>query len=62
MTSSMFFNSATLLYLISMLAFFAFLASKNRALGLAGSYTAYAGLLVQTIAIGLLRCQICTSR
>ena len=36
-----------------MIAFFAFLAGRNRALGIAGSYTAYAGLLVQTVAIGL---------
>ena len=53
MTSSMLFNVTTFTYLISMLAFFAFLASKNKSLGLAGSLTAYAGLIVQTVAIGL---------
>ena len=53
MTSSMLFNITTFTYLISMIIFFAFLASKTKALGLAGSYTAYAGLLVQTVAIAL---------
>ena len=53
MTSSMLFNVTTFAYLISMVVFFAFLASKNKAVGLAGSYSAYAGLLVQTVAIGL---------
>ena len=53
MTSSMLFNVTTFTYLISMLAFFAFLASKSKSLGLVGSYTAYAGLAIQTIAIGL---------
>jgi len=53
MTSSMLFNVTTFAYMISMIIFFAFLAGKNRVLGLAGSYTAYAGLVVQTVAIGL---------
>jgi len=53
MTSSIFFNVTTFIYLISMIVFFAFLASKNRTLGLIGSYTAYVGLLVQSVAIGL---------
>src|SRR6266571_8271935 len=53
MTSSMLFNVTTFTYLISMIVFFAFLASKNRTLGLAGSFIAYAGLAVQTVAIGL---------
>ena len=46
MTSSMLFNVTTFTYLISMLAFFAFLASKSKSLGLVGSYTAYAGLAI----------------
>ena len=53
MTSSLLFNVATLTYLVSMLCFFAFLASRNRTLGLAGTLTAAAGLLVQTTAIGM---------
>jgi cytochrome c-type biogenesis protein CcsB len=36
-----------------MLVFFAFLASKNKSLGLVGSFIAYFGFLVQTVAIGL---------
>jgi len=53
MTSSMLFNVTTFTYLISMIVFFAFLASKNKSLGLAGSFIAYAGLAVQTVAIAL---------
>ena len=53
MTSSMLFNVTTFTYLLSMIAFFAFLASRNKSLGLAGSLLAYAGLIVQTVAIGL---------
>jgi cytochrome c-type biogenesis protein CcsB len=39
--------------MVSMVVFFAFLASRNKALGVAGSLIAYAGLAVQTVAIGL---------
>jgi len=53
MTSSMLFNVTTFAYLVSMLAFFAFLAGKNKNLGLAGSWIAFAGLAIQTAAIGL---------
>jgi cytochrome c-type biogenesis protein CcsB len=53
MTSSFLFNITTLLYLASMLVFFAFTASRARALGKAGSIIAFGGLLLQTIAIGL---------
>ena len=49
----MLFNVTTFAYLVSMLAFFAFLASKNKNLGLAGSWIAFAGLAIQTAAIGL---------
>jgi cytochrome c-type biogenesis protein CcsB len=49
----MLFNVTTFTYLISMLAFFAFLASKNRSVGFAGSVIAYAGFVIQTVAIGL---------
>ena len=53
MTSSLLFNITTFAYLASMVILFAFMASKNKSLGLLGSLTAYAGLAVQTIAIGL---------
>src|SRR5450830_1867239 len=53
MTSSMLFNITTFTYLISTVVFFAFLATKNKSLGLVGSFTAYAGLTVQTVAIAL---------
>jgi cytochrome c-type biogenesis protein CcsB len=53
MTSSMLFNITTLAYLASMVVFFVFIASKNKAIGLTGSLLAYAGLVVQTVAIGL---------
>src|ERR1700676_3004077 len=53
MTSSMLFNITTFTYLVSTVVFFAFLASKNKLVGVAGSYIAYAGLMVQAVAIGL---------
>jgi cytochrome c-type biogenesis protein CcsB len=51
MSSSLLFNVTTISYMVSMLIFFAFLATKHKAVGLAGSLTAYFGLLVQTTAI-----------
>ena len=51
MTSSLLFNITTFAYLVSMVAFFAFLASKNKELGLFGSGAAYIGFIVQTVAI-----------
>jgi cytochrome c-type biogenesis protein CcsB len=53
MTSSLFFNITTIAYMASMVIFFAFLATRIKSLGVAGSLIAYAGLAVQTIAIGL---------
>jgi len=53
MTSSLLFNAATIAYLISMLLFFAFLASRLATLGLLGSVSAFLGLTVQSVAIGL---------
>ncbi len=53
MTSSDLFNITTLAYMASMVTFFIYLASKNKTTGLAGSLLAYAGLAVQTVAIGL---------
>ena len=51
MTSSMLFNVTTLTYLVSMLIFFAFLASRNRMIGLSASCAALFGFIVQTAAI-----------
>ena len=51
MTSSLLFNITTFAYLISMLCFFAHTATRNEHAGTAGSYSAYGGLLVQTVAI-----------
>ncbi len=51
MSSSLLFNVTTLAYMVSMLIFFAFLATKNKGIGLAASLTAYFGFLVQTAAI-----------
>ncbi|QEM67400.1 c-type cytochrome biogenesis protein CcsB [Geobacter sp. FeAm09] len=53
MTSSLLFNVTTLAYMASMVVFFAFLASKNKAIGLTGSLLAYAGFAVQTLAIAM---------
>jgi cytochrome c-type biogenesis protein CcsB len=53
MTSSLLFNVTTLAYMASMIVFFAFIASKNKSLGIAGSVIAYSGLIIQTVAIAL---------
>ncbi len=53
MTSSLLFNVTTLAYMASMVVFFAFIASKNKSVGVAGSMIAYAGFIIQTVAIGL---------
>ncbi|MBC8019398.1 MAG: c-type cytochrome biogenesis protein CcsB [Verrucomicrobia bacterium] len=53
MTSSLLFNVTTFAYLVSMLLFFAFLASRVKVLGTAGITAAYFGLLAQTAAIAL---------
>ena len=53
MTSSMLFNVTTLAYMASMVVLFAFLATKNKSVGLAGTLIAYTGFFVQTVAIGL---------
>jgi cytochrome c-type biogenesis protein CcsB len=53
MTSSLLFNATTFAYLISMLLFFAFMASRVKSLGTAGIMVAYFGLLAHTVAIGL---------
>jgi len=53
MTSSLLFNITTFAYLISMLLFFVFLASRAKLLGTLAISVAYGGLLAQTVAIGL---------
>ncbi len=53
MTSSLLFNITTIAYLVSTLVFFACLASRAAAAGMAGSLAAVGGLLLQTAAIGL---------
>ncbi|RII30133.1 MAG: c-type cytochrome biogenesis protein CcsB [Geobacter sp.] len=53
MTSSILFNVTTIAYMASMVVFFAYLASKNKTLGLTGSIIAYVGLIIQTAAIAL---------
>jgi cytochrome c-type biogenesis protein CcsB len=49
----MLFNITTIAYMVSMIVFFAFLATRNKSLGVAGSFIAYGGWLVQTAAIAL---------
>jgi cytochrome c-type biogenesis protein CcsB len=51
MSSSMLFNVTTLAYMVSMLLFFTFLATRQKGIGLAGSLIAYFGFLVQTAAL-----------
>ncbi len=51
MTSSLLFNVTTFTYLASMLLFFAFLASRVKSLGIAGSAVAWVGFVAQTVAI-----------
>lgn len=53
MTSSLLFNVTTFAYLVSMLMFFAFMASRTKVLGTAGMLIAYTGLFAHTVAIGL---------
>ena len=51
MNSSMLFNVTTIMYMVSMIVFFAFLASKSKAVGLTASLVAYGGWTIQTTAI-----------
>ena len=53
MTSSLLFNITTFAYLISMLLFFAFLASRAKMVGTSAMIVAYGGLLAQSVAIAL---------
>ncbi|HBG06053.1 MAG: c-type cytochrome biogenesis protein CcsB [Geobacteraceae bacterium GWC2_58_44] len=53
MSSSNLFNVTMIAYMVSTCIFFAMLASRNKAVGLAGTYAALFGFVVQTVAIGL---------
>ena len=53
MSSSMLFNVTTISYMVSTFVFMAFLASKNKTVGFAGTLAAIFGFVVQTTAIGL---------
>ncbi|GFO60919.1 c-type cytochrome biogenesis protein CcsB [Geomonas silvestris] len=53
MSSSMLFNITMVTYMVSTCIFFAFLASKAKAVGLAGTYAALFGFVAQTAAIAL---------
>jgi len=53
MSSSMLFNVTMIAYMVSTVIFFAFLASRSKAVGLAGTYAALFGFVVQTVAIGM---------
>ena len=53
MSSSMLFNVTMIAYMVSTCICFAFLASRSKAVGLAGTYSALFGFLVQTVAIGM---------
>lgn len=53
MSSSDLFNAATGCYLVSMVIFFGYLATRSRNVGLWGSIAAYGGFILQTAAIGL---------
>ena len=53
MSSSNLFNVTMIAYMVSTCIFFAMLASRNKAVGIAGTYAALFGFVVQTVAIGL---------
>ncbi len=53
MLSAKLFNVTTIFYMASTLAFLAFLAGRNKNIGLAGSIIAWAGFAIHTVATGL---------
>ena len=53
MSSSMLFNVTTISYMVSTVIFLAFLASKNKTVGFAGTLAAIFGFVAQTTAIAL---------
>jgi cytochrome c-type biogenesis protein CcsB len=53
MNSGSLMNGTTIFYMLSTLAFFIYLAGRNRQVGLAGSMLAWTGFALQTVALGL---------
>ena len=53
MLSAKLFNTTTIFYMASTLAFFGYMASRNKTVGVVGSALAWIGFAIQTIAIGL---------
>lgn len=53
MLSAKLFNATTVFYMLSTLAFFGYMASRNKTAGTAGSLLAWGGFIIQTIATGL---------
>jgi len=53
MESSQLFNFATVSYLVSMVLYISYLAFRKEAIGKTASYFAYAGLLLQTVALAM---------
>jgi len=53
MNSAALFNTVTIFYMLSTLAFIGFMASRNNTAGLAGSVLAWVGFAIHTIATGL---------
>jgi len=53
MLSAKLFNTTTIFYMLSTLAFIGYLASRNKTIGNAGSAFAWIGFVIQTVATGL---------
>ncbi len=53
MDSSMFFNVATVAYLVAMVLYISYLAFRKNGIGMAASFVTYAGLVLQTIALAM---------
>jgi cytochrome c-type biogenesis protein CcsB len=53
MLSAKLFNATTIFYMASTLAFFAYMAGRNKTVGNAASVIAWIGFAIQTVAIGL---------
>jgi len=53
MLSAKLFNATTIFYMASTLAFFGYMAGRNRTVGNAASALAWIGFAIQTVAIGL---------
>ncbi len=53
MLSAKLYNITTIFYMLSTVAFFGYLAGRNRYIGLAGSALAWIGVAIQTVAAGL---------